>query len=92
MASKHIPPDLHGFVDGLLSSGRYELESDVIRESLELLKDQEYARERRRAEIFAKIDEAIADVDENGGIPAEEVFAELDAIIERAAAARDAAE
>jgi antitoxin ParD1/3/4 len=90
MASKHIPPDLHAFVDGLLSSGRYELESEIIREALELLKGQEYARERRRAEILTKIEEGIADVEAGRVYDAEEVFRELDAIIDNAS--RDAAE
>jgi antitoxin ParD1/3/4 len=90
MASNHIPPDLRDFVDGLLTSGRFELESEIIREGLELLKDQEYARDRRRAEIFAKIDQGIADIDAGRVYDAEEVFRELDELIERTS--RDAAE
>jgi putative addiction module CopG family antidote len=79
------------FVQRMLDSKRYECASDVVLHALELLKDEEVAREARRAELLASIDAAIADIDENGGIPAEEVFAELDEIIRRAER-QDAAE
>jgi antitoxin ParD1/3/4 len=92
MASKHIPPDMREFVDGLVASGRYLHESDVVREGLELLKDQEYAMERRRAELYAKIEEGIASADRGDLIDAEEVFEELRTMLEQPpAGSQDAA-
>jgi len=86
-----IRPDLEAFVDQLVASGRYLCAAEVISDGLELLKDQEVAREARRAELLASIDAAMADIDANGGIPAEEVFAEMEELI-RSREKRDAAE
>jgi putative addiction module CopG family antidote len=86
-----IRPDLEAFVDQLVASGRYLCAAEVISDGLELLKDQEVAREARRAELLASIDAAMADIDANGGIPAEEVFAEMEELI-RSKESRDAAE
>lgn len=86
-----IRPDLEEFVGRLVAAGRYACAEDAISEGLELLKDQEFAREARRAELLASIDAAIADVEANGGTPAEEVFAEMEELI-RSKEKRDAAE
>jgi antitoxin ParD1/3/4 len=86
-----IRPDLEEFVARLVESGRYEHPEDAISEGLELLKDQEFARKARRAELLASIDAALADIDENGGTPAEDVFAEMEELI-RSKENRDAAE
>ena len=86
-----IRPDLEAFVDQLVASGRYLCAAEVISDGLDLLKDQEVAREARRAELLASIDAAMADIDANGGIPAEEVFAEMEELI-RSKEKRDAAE
>jgi putative addiction module CopG family antidote len=86
-----IRPDLEAFVDQLVASGRYLCAAEVISDGLDLLKDQEVAREARRAELLASIDAAMADIDANGGIPAEEVFAEMEELI-RSREKRDAAE
>ncbi len=86
-----IRPDLEAFVDQLVASGRYLCAAEVISDGLELLKDQEVAREARRAELLASIDAAMADIDANGGISAEEVFAEMEELI-RSREKRDAAE
>ena len=86
-----IRPDLEAFVERLVASGRYECAAEVISDGLDLLKDQEVAREARRAELLASIDAATADIDANGGIPAEKVFAEMEELI-RSREKRDAAE
>ncbi len=92
MGNKYaIRPDLDEFIARLVASGRYDCPEDAIAEGLELLKDQEFAREARRAEILASVDAALADIDENGGTPAEEVFAEMEELI-RSKERRDAAE
>jgi putative addiction module CopG family antidote len=92
MARKYsVRPDLEAFVDQLVASGRYLCAAEAISDGLDLLKDQEVAREARRAELLASIDAAMADIDANGGIPAEDVFAEMEELI-RSKESRDAAE
>jgi antitoxin ParD1/3/4 len=93
MAKKYaVRPDLAEFVDRLVASGRYERAEDAIADGLELLKDQEFAREARRAELFAKIDQGMEDVRAGRTVPAEQVFAELHRMIDESEAKRDAAE
>jgi len=87
-----IRPDLEEFVARLVASGRYEYPEEAIAEGLELLKDQEFAREARRAELYAKIDQGLADVRAGRTVPAEQVFAELRQMIDESEARRDAAE
>jgi antitoxin ParD1/3/4 len=87
-----IRPDLEEFVDRLVASGRYEHPQDAIAEGLELLKDQEFAREGRRAELFAKIDQGLEDIRAGRTHDAEDVFREMEALIASKEAKRDAAE
>ena len=93
MAKKYaVRPDLEEFVAKLVASGRYEHPEGAISDGLELLKDREFAREARRAELFAKIDKGLEDVRAGRTVPAEEVFAELNRMIDESEARRDAAE
>ena len=87
-----IHPELQDFVDRLVASGAYEDASDVVREALELLKDQEDGIERRRAELYARIDQGLADARAGRTVPAEEVFAKLRQMLAEKQADRDAAE
>jgi antitoxin ParD1/3/4 len=73
------------FIQRMIESQRYEHASDVVLDALRLLEDQEKLRELKRAELFAKIDEGIASADRGELTDADEVFAELDAMIERKA-------
>lgn len=79
------------FMQRMLASGRYETPSQVVLDALQIMEDEEVAREARRAALFASFDEAIADIDENGGIPAEQVFTEMEELIQNKER-RDAAE
>lgn len=93
MSKKYaIRPDLEEFVTKLVASGRYEHPGDAISEGLELLKDQEFAREARRAELLAKIDEGLADIRAGRVHDAEDVFREMEELIASKEANRDAAE
>ena len=76
-ANYPLPPGMEPFVRQLIDSGRYEGERDVIWDALELLKDREAARSARLHDIKTKIDEALSEADSGGGVPAEDVFAEL---------------
>jgi antitoxin ParD1/3/4 len=93
MAKKYaIRPDLQEFLDRLVASGRYEDVEDAISDGLELLKDREFAREGRRAELLTKINEGIADVRAGRVHDAEDVFREMEELIASKEARRDAAE
>ncbi len=79
------------FIQRMMDSGRYDSPSNVVLDALQMLEDREAALEARRTALLASIDEAIADIDQNGGIPAEQVFAEMEELI-RSKERRDAAE
>ena len=79
------------FIQRMMNSGRYDSPSNVVLDAFQMLEDREAALEARRTALLASIDEAIADIDQNGGIPAEQVFAEMEELI-RSKERRDAAE
>lgn len=63
------------FIKAQLSSGRYTNASEVIREAMRLLEDQEKLREIRLTELRVAIK---AGIDSGHGIPAEKVFERLE--------------
>ena len=87
-----IGPRFEALIERLVSSGRYADASEVVGTALHLLEEQEAERERMSAELWAKIDEGIADLDAGRVYPAEEVFAELREMIASKRDRRDAAE
>ena len=92
MASKYtVPEDVEDIIDRLVASGSYGGADEVIRTAMLALEMQESEAVEISAELWAAIEAAQADIDKNGGIPAEEVFAEMEEIIRRAET-RDAAE
>jgi antitoxin ParD1/3/4 len=68
----------------LVESGRYSHANDVVLHALALLEDREVAREDRLARFYAKIEEGLEDVRAGRVYDADEVFAELDQIIQNA--------
>jgi Arc/MetJ-type ribon-helix-helix transcriptional regulator len=86
-----VPEDVEDIVDRLLESRAYSGADEVIRAAMLALDELESDPIEISDELRAAIEEARADIEKNGGIPAEEVFAEMDEIIRRAET-RDAAE
>ena len=85
MASRYtVPEDVEDIIDRLVGSGSYGGADEVIRTAMLALEMQESQTVEISAELWAAIEEAQADMDKNGGIPAEEVFAEMEEIIRRA--------
>ncbi|WRH66355.1 MAG: type II toxin-antitoxin system ParD family antitoxin [Planktothrix sp. GU0601_MAG3] len=68
------------FIQDKVNSGRYASISDVIGEVLMLLDQRDRIREAKLAELKAKIQEGIAELDRGEGLDGEEVFAELKTI------------
>ena len=65
-----IPADLQQFVDGIIRSGTYQTEAEVVGEALRLL--------RKREELRREVDAGVRQLDEGQGIDGEEVFKRLE--------------
>lgn len=68
--SSDISPANEQFIQDALADGAYETRGQLIDEALELLK--------RRADVRQKIQAGIDQLDRGEGIPAEEVWADLE--------------
>ena len=71
-----LPRDMAKMIRDKVGSGAYASNSEVIREALRLLQDQE----RVRAQKLKVLQEKVSDAIETGGpsLPADEVFDRLD--------------
>ncbi len=72
-----LTPELENLVNKKVASGLYTSASEVIREGLRLLEEQDRLREARLRELRKKIDVGLEQLDRAEGIPGREVFAEI---------------
>jgi antitoxin ParD1/3/4 len=72
-----LTPELERLVNEKVKTGRYVSASEVVREGLRLLEEQDQLRQQRLAEVRRKIDRGIDQLDRGLGIPGSEARARL---------------
>jgi antitoxin ParD1/3/4 len=72
-----LTPELERLVTRKVESGLYQSASEVIREGLRLLGDQDRLRELHLAELRKKIQSGLGQLDRGEGIPGDQVYAEM---------------
>ena len=72
-----LTPELEKLVESKVKSGRYQSASEVIREGLRLLDDQDHLRKAQIEEVRRKIQIGIDQLDQGKGIDGGTVLAEL---------------
>ncbi len=73
--SADLGEQLEAFVSKMVSSGRYNSKSEVLREGVRLIQE----RETRLAALNAALERGLADAEAGRVTPAEEVFDRLEA-------------
>lgn len=72
-----LTPELEKLVADKVESGLYQSASEVIREGLRLLEDQDRLREFHLNEVRKKIQSGLDQLDRGEGIPGEQVYARM---------------
>lgn len=73
----HLGPVFDEFVAGLLKSGYYQTQSEVLREGLRLLKEKEEIKQLRLTELRKEIAIGVEQADRGEFVDGPEVFAKL---------------
>jgi antitoxin ParD1/3/4 len=72
-----LTPELEKLVTRKVESGLYQSASEVTREGLRLLDDQDHLRELHLAEVRKKIQTGLDELDRGEGIPGDEAHAQM---------------
>jgi len=76
-----LTPELDAFLQSRVKSGRYQTTSEVVREALRLLQNQEKEREAGLKQLKAKLQRSAAQAERGELLDADEVFQELRQLI-----------
>lgn len=76
----NLGPTFDQFVADLLQSGLYQSQSEIVREGLRLLKQQEDLRQARLAELRREIASGMAEAERGEVVDGPSVFAEIRAM------------
>jgi antitoxin ParD1/3/4 len=77
-----LTPELGAFLQSRVKSGRYQTTSEVVREALRLLQNQEKEREEGLKQLRAKLQRGAAEADRGEVLDGDSVFQELRQMIE----------
>lgn len=77
-----ITPELDAFLQSRVNSGRYQTTSEVVREALRLLERQERERDEVLHQLKAKLEGGAAQAERGELIDGDQVFDELQEMIE----------
>jgi antitoxin ParD1/3/4 len=72
-----LTPELEALVAEKVESGRYTSASEVIREALRLLEEQDQLRQKRLLEVKRKIDRGLEQLERGEGIPGDQARSRL---------------
>ncbi len=78
-----LPPTLENFVRERVQEGRYGSASEVVREGLRLLMDQEESRTERLAVLREKIQVGLDQIEKGETVAMDEVFEKARKIIDQ---------
>ncbi len=74
-----LAPELEGFINQQIASGLYNSANEVIREALQLLKEQNELQRMRNEELRREIQKGLDSLDQGKGLDGPTVMAELKA-------------
>jgi len=72
-----LTPELESWVDERVRSGRYASASEVIREALRLLEEQELAKQKHLADVRQKIDRGLDQLNQGRAIRPDDARSQL---------------
>ena len=77
-----LTPELGAFLQNRVKSGRYQTASEVVREALRLLQQQEKEREQRLRQLKVKLQRGATQAERGELLDGDEVFEELRQMID----------
>jgi antitoxin ParD1/3/4 len=72
-----LAPELEGFINQKVASGLYNSANEVIREALQLLKEQDELQRMRNDELRREIQKGLDSLDQGKGLDGPTAMAEL---------------
>ncbi|EGF93507.1 hypothetical UPF0156 family protein [Asticcacaulis biprosthecium C19] len=75
-----LTPELEDFVESRVRSGFYTSASEVVREALRLLAEQDVVKHKRLEALNAEIDKGLASLQAGRGLSGQTVYDELVAL------------